>query len=232
MVLRGQAAWLRQDGVRCGAGCVRLSRARPRPQGSVPRATPLCRPERQDQPRPGLIAGSRSSARSSARRAVSTGFGMLIPHLPTGDGAKNDEFVVKMQRHQLDGEIVGNGGRIGREPPSQAIRSSAICRHRVQLRWPRRVQPHRRDHGPAPTARPWCGTPASRSRLPAAPRRRVGRRGGEELLAIDQVQERHRLAAQGVNDVAVIDHVAALAAGMRSAGDAAGSSAPLRRGSI
>jgi hypothetical protein len=40
---------------------------------------------------------------------------------------------------------------------------------------------------------------------------------GKELLAIDQVQERHRLAAQGVNDVAVIDDVAALAAGMRPA---------------
>ena len=39
----------------------------------------------------------------------------------------------------------------------------------------------------------------------------------EQLLAIDQVEQRHRLAAQGVNDVAVIDDVAALAAGMRAA---------------
>ena len=33
----------------------------------------------------------------------------------------------------------------------------------------------------------------------------------EELVAVDQVEQRHRLAAQGVDDVAVVDDVTALA---------------------
>ena len=39
----------------------------------------------------------------------------------------------------------------------------------------------------------------------------------EQLLAIDQVEQSHRLATEGVNDVPVIDDVAALAAGVRAA---------------
>ena len=39
----------------------------------------------------------------------------------------------------------------------------------------------------------------------------------KELLAVDQVEQRHRLAAQVVNDMTIIDDVAAFAAGMRAA---------------
>ena len=39
----------------------------------------------------------------------------------------------------------------------------------------------------------------------------------EQLLAIDQIEQRHRLAAQGVDDVPVIDDVAVLAVGVRAA---------------
>ena len=37
----------------------------------------------------------------------------------------------------------------------------------------------------------------------------------EELLAVDQVEQGHRLAAQGMDDVPVIDDVAVLAVGVR-----------------
>ena len=39
----------------------------------------------------------------------------------------------------------------------------------------------------------------------------------EELFAVDQVEQGHRLAAQGVDDVPVIDDVTVLAVGVRSA---------------
>ena len=38
----------------------------------------------------------------------------------------------------------------------------------------------------------------------------------EELLTIDQIEQRHRLAAQGMDDVQIIDHMTVFAAGMRS----------------
>ncbi len=38
----------------------------------------------------------------------------------------------------------------------------------------------------------------------------------EELVAVDEVEQRHRLAAQGVDDMMVVDHVAALAVRLRT----------------
>ena len=38
----------------------------------------------------------------------------------------------------------------------------------------------------------------------------------EELLTIDQIEQGHRLAAQGMDDVPVIDDMRVFAAGMRS----------------
>src|SRR3954453_15894772 len=57
--------------------------------------------------------------------------------------------------------------------------------------------------------------PASRCHWPATLRRRVDGTAREELLTIDQVEQGHWLAAQGMDDVPVIDHVAVLAVGMR-----------------
>ena len=37
----------------------------------------------------------------------------------------------------------------------------------------------------------------------------------EQLIAIDQIEERHRLAAQRMDDVMVVDHMAMLAAALR-----------------
>jgi hypothetical protein len=38
----------------------------------------------------------------------------------------------------------------------------------------------------------------------------------EELLTIDQIEQSHWLAAQGMDDVPIIDHMTVFAAGMRS----------------
>ena len=47
-----------------------------------------------------------------------------------------------------------------------------------------------------------------------ARRRTPGRRlGGEELIAIDQIEQRHGLAAQGMDDVTVVDDMAMFAIG-------------------
>src|ERR1700720_691183 len=37
----------------------------------------------------------------------------------------------------------------------------------------------------------------------------------EQLIAIDQIEQRHRLLAQGMNDVMIVDDVAVLAAALR-----------------
>ncbi|MGY4327323.1 hypothetical protein ACVWWG_001740 [Bradyrhizobium sp. LB7.2] len=39
---------------------------------------------------------------------------------------------------------------------------------------------------------------------------------GKELLAIDQIEQRHRFAAQGVDDMAIVDDMAMLAVWLRS----------------
>ena len=59
----------------------------------------------------------------------------------------------------------------------------------------------------------------------AAPRRRAGRRAREQLVAIDQIEQRHRLAAQRMDDVPVVDDVAVLAVGTRPAARAASATA-------
>jgi hypothetical protein len=39
---------------------------------------------------------------------------------------------------------------------------------------------------------------------------------GKQLVAIDQIEQRHRLAAQGMNDMAIVDDMAMLAVWLRS----------------
>ena len=53
----------------------------------------------------------------------------------------------------------------------------------------------------------------------------------EQLVAIDQIEQRHRLAAQRMDDVPVVDDVAVLAAAVRRPAAAQASSAAWRRGS-
>ena len=60
-------------------------------------------------------------------------------------------------------------------------------------------QSEQANHGPT------CGACIALCEQPF-PRRPV-RRAGEQRVAIDKVQQRHRLAAQAVDDVAVIDNL-------------------------
>ena len=86
-----------------------------------------------------------------------------------------------------------------------------------------------RGRAPAPAARPSPCTPACRQRSAhnASKARRVGRTR-EQLVAVDQIVQRHRLFAQRVDDVPIIDDVAALALGRPAARAAASSSASSR----
>jgi len=121
-----------------------------------------------------------------------------------------------MQRRQFDGDI-GNGGGIRAKAPPETVEigqsagiklgvddvgefgfASALVRQRQQP-----------DHG---TACPLLAL----GRQQRLKRALIGT-ARKELLAVDQVQERHRLAAQGVNDVPVINDMTVLAAGLRPA---------------
>ncbi len=53
----------------------------------------------------------------------------------------------------------------------------------------------------------------------------------EQLIAIDQIEQRHRLLAQRMDDVMIVDDVAMLAAALAAAGRAARSAAAWSRGS-
>ena len=107
-----------------------------------------------------------------------------------------------MQRRQLD-DYVGDGGGIGRETPTEAIEIGQSAGIEFSLDglgefslagaiMGQRQQP---DHG---AARPLLAV-VCQQRLEGA---LVGW-AREELLAVDQVEQRHRFAAQGVDDVAV-----------------------------
>ena len=129
------------------------------------------------------------------------------------DGA---EFVIEMKRHQFDGDV-GNGDGIGREAPAEQVEIGQSVGIEFDLDglgefglasaiMSQRQQP---DHG---AARPLLAV-ALQKRFEGAPISTAR----EELFAIDQIEQGHRLAAQGVDDVPVIDNVTVLAVGVRSA---------------
>ena len=135
-----------------------------------------------------------------------------------------------MQRHQFDGDV-GNRGGIGREASFEQteIGQSAGIQFGLDglgefgLASPIMGQRQQPDHGAAGRLL----AAALQQRLEGA----LISTAREELLAVDQVEQGHRLAAQGVDDVPVIDDVAMLAVGV-AGGRVAASSAVSRRGSI
>jgi len=121
-----------------------------------------------------------------------------------------------MQRHQFDGDI-GNGGGIGRKASAEAIeigQSTGIEFSVDDLGefgladaiMGQRQQP---DHGAARSLFTIARQQPLEGALIGAAR--------EELVAIDQVEQGHGLAAQGMDDVSVIDDVPMLAVGVRVA---------------
>ena len=131
-------------------------------------------------------------------------------HRPV-DGA---EFVVRMSGTSstvMSGMAAGSGAkrsrRRSRSGSLPASSSASMACGEFGLAGTIMGERQQPDHG---AARPLL----ARLRQ-AAPRRRAISVAREELLAIDQVEQRHRLAAQGVDDVAVIDDMAMLAVGVR-----------------
>src|SRR5258705_5261470 len=119
-----------------------------------------------------------------------------------------------MERRQLDGDV-GNGGWMRREASAEGLKigQSASIEFGVDglgelglagTIVSKRQQP---DHSAACLLLAVTGQQRFEGALIGAAR--------EELLTIDQVEQGHWLAAQGMDDVAVIDHMAVLAAGMR-----------------
>ena len=128
------------------------------------------------------------------------------------DGA---ELVAKMQRHQLDRNIGGRrsvrgetsvqgveigpptGIELGLNDLGEFGLASTLIRERQQP-----------DHGAAGRLFAVMGQQRLEGTLVGATR--------EELLAVDEIEQGHRFAAQGVDDMAIIDDMAVLATGMRS----------------
>src|SRR4051795_8727770 len=149
-----------------------------------------------------LIAGRRSSVSISSRRAASTGSSCGISH--ELDGA---QFVILGQRRQRDGDVRnagGIGGEAGFQGPEigqPASREILVERlGEVGLAAPLVAQRQQADHGLAGLAVGLC----REQRLEGAG---IGG-AGEELVAVDEVKQRHGLVLQGMDDVAIVDHMA------------------------
>src|ERR1700760_4404607 len=179
--------------------------------GSVRPASLPCRLERQATPTPVLwraAAARRGAARCGPRRrgrSFSCGINQL-------DSA---ELVIKMQRRRLDSDV-GNGGWMRREASAQRIeiRQSSCIELGIdspsELGFAGTIMSQRQqsDDRAARLLLAVTGQQCFEGALIGAAR--------EELLTIDQIEQGHWLAAQGMDDVPIIDHMTVFAAGMRS----------------
>ncbi len=129
------------------------------------------------------------------------------------DGAK---LIVQVERDEFDGDV-GEGGGIGREASAQRVKVGQLAGIESGIDdfgelglagavMGKRQQP---DHD---AARSLLGS-AGQQRLEGAS---IGA-AREELLAVDEIEQGHGLATQGMDDVPVIDDVAVLAVGVRAA---------------
>src|SRR6267378_1470691 len=155
--------------------------------------------------------GSRASARWRSRRRRPRRDRSFSCRTHQLDSA---ELVIKMQGRHLDGDV-GHGGWIGPEAPgkrveigqSPGIEFGVDGFGELGLTGPIMSQSQQPNHGAARPLFAVTGQQRFEGALIGAVR--------EELLTIDQVEQGHWLAAQGMDDVPVIDDVAMLAAGMR-----------------
>jgi hypothetical protein len=123
------------------------------------------------------------------------------------------ELVIKMKRRYLDGDV-GNGVWMRREASAERVeigQSSGIefgvdGFSELGLAGPIMSQCQQPDHCAARLLLAATGQQRLEGALIGAAR--------EELLTIDQVEQSHWFAAQGMDDVPVIDHMAVLAVGM------------------
>src|SRR5882724_5504460 len=178
--------------------------------GSVRPASLPYRLERPAKPRPVLwraTAARREVARCGRRRRDRSSSCRT-------NQLDSAELVIKMQGRHFDGDL-GNGGWIRREASAELIEiwQSAGIEFSVDGRgefglagtiMSERQQP---NHGAARLLLAVTGQQRFEGALIGTAR--------EELLTIDQVEQGHRLAAQGMDDMPAIDNMAVLAAGMR-----------------
>src|SRR5271165_6825894 len=124
------------------------------------------------------------------------------------------ELVIKLQRRHLDGDV-GNGGWMWREAPAERVEigQSSGLEFGVdgpgELGFAGAIMSERQQSDDRAARLLFAVT--SQQRFEGAP---VGA-AREELVTIDQIEQGHWLAAQGMDDVPVIDDVAMLSAGMR-----------------
>src|SRR5271166_270087 len=124
------------------------------------------------------------------------------------------ELVIKLQRRHLDGDV-GNGGWMWREAPAERVEigQSSGLEFGVdgpgELGFAGAIMSERQQSDDRAARLLFAVT--GQQRFEGAP---VGA-AREELVTIDQIEQGHWLAAQGMDDVPVIDDVAMLSAGMR-----------------
>jgi len=128
--------------------------------------------------------------------------------LPPCSGTTRAELVIAVERRHLDRDL-GNRCRLRLEPFSQSVEVGQLAGIEIgsdrlsQISLAGAIMGERQkpDHG------------AARSSVAdACDQRLKGALVGftrEQLLAIDQIEQRHRFLAQGMDDVPVVDDVAA-----------------------
>src|SRR5215467_4405420 len=179
--------------------------------GSVRPASLPCRLERQAKPTPvswRAAAARREAARCGPRRRDRS-FSCCI------NQPDSAELVIKMQRSRLDSDV-GNGSRMRREASAERIeirQSSSIelgIDSPSELGFAGTIMSKRQqsDDCAARLLLAVTGQQCFEGALIGAAR--------EELLTIDQVEQGHWFAAQGMDDVPIIDYMTVFAAGMRS----------------
>src|SRR5215472_14860802 len=157
------------------------------------------------------IAGRCSSLSSNGSRLVSTSILLMTAPIRGAPGAGRHRSRGNGNRDlgQGDGlrrEAVLQSEQIGQNP---GIEKRPQFAGQFGLTGPVVSQSKQTDHGAAGVASGSGG----KQGLPGI----AERFAREQLVAISEVEQRHRLAAQGVNDVVIIDHVAVAVAGEPSA---------------
>src|SRR6516225_3446676 len=163
-----------------------------------------------------LTAGRRRSVSSSSSRALSGSSSCQTSHAKSGGArrANGGKFVVGGKRRQHDGDV-RNSGAIRGEALAQSIEVRQLASVKLGLNrlgelglagavMGERQQAH---GGAAGVFLALLGEQRLEGACVSAAR--------EQLIAIDQVEERHRLPAQRVDEVAVVDDVSVFAAPLR-----------------
>src|SRR5512132_1534426 len=159
-----------------------------------------------------LMAGRRNSLSRRLMRAVSTAWVVFMPPLPV---AGADKILVGVERNEVDDdvrharrigrEVGADGGHVG-QPPGLQIGGEKIGEFGLTAAVVGQGEPDEHDAAGLLVGQPLQeGVEGSSIGL-----------AGEELIPIDEVEERHRLAAERVDHMPIVDDLIVLAACMCS----------------